>query len=169
MKYKKEFTKNHLQMILSKNGGINSKQMAILDEIFNGRIKGWKNKLIGKWIYQEQLNALIKLKDSHLQLSRDENKKYIPRSEWMDKYLDPRWQKKKSEIMVRDGFVCKWCGANDKTLHVHHTKYHSEPWTTPNEYLVTICESCHLKHHQHEKREQKRNKIVKKWGKYLSD
>lgn len=60
------------------------------------------------------------------------------------KLKDPRWQKKRLEILNRDSFACMNCHDTEKTLHVHHTKYSiGDPWDVPNEYLVTLCESCH--------------------------
>jgi len=58
---------------------------------------------------------------------------------------DPRWQRKRLEIMDRDDFTCKRCGKQKKTLHVHHMVYvHGRrPWEYPDDILVTICEDCH--------------------------
>lgn len=62
---------------------------------------------------------------------------------YSEKLKDPRWQKKRLEIMQRDGFKCHSCGAEDKTLHVHHTRYSGEPWEAENRCLVTLCVDCH--------------------------
>lgn len=58
---------------------------------------------------------------------------------------DPRWQKKRLEIMQRDGFKCCMCGGEKSTLNVHHKYYifEREPWNYPDNLLVTLCESCH--------------------------
>lgn len=59
---------------------------------------------------------------------------------------DPRWQKKRLEILDRDNWFCQACADRESTLHVHHIKYTSNlPWETPNYLLVTLCESCHQK------------------------
>lgn len=63
-------------------------------------------------------------------------------------YLDPRWQKKRLEILSRDNFTCQCCGASDKTLHVHHvyyTKWAEGPWDYINEALISLCNECHEK------------------------
>lgn len=62
-----------------------------------------------------------------------------------EKLKDPRWQKKRLGILDRDGWECRCCGANDKTLHVHHAYYVSgrEPWDYPNESLAAVCVDCH--------------------------
>ena len=58
---------------------------------------------------------------------------------------DPRWQKKRLEIMQRDKFTCQYCGATDKELQVHHLTYHEKvnPWEHRNDELVTLCKDCH--------------------------
>ena len=58
---------------------------------------------------------------------------------------DPRWQKKRLEIMQRDNFSCVICSSKDKTLHVHHCFYKkgADPWDYPNDSLVTLCFDCH--------------------------
>lgn len=66
---------------------------------------------------------------------------------YKEKLLDPRWQKKRLEILSRDGFACYWCGDTTSTLHVHHEKYHKDPWDAPDEDLVTVCEDCHSVNH----------------------
>lgn len=64
---------------------------------------------------------------------------------YSDKLKDPRWQKKRLEIMERDRFSCVFCHDKSSTLHVHHIAYFKnyEPWETPNGFLVTLCEDCH--------------------------
>lgn len=70
---------------------------------------------------------------------------------YSEKLKDPRWQKKRLEIMSRDDFKCKWCFNDEKTLNVHHLKYHGDPWETPNDMLITLCEDCHQEDHEHRK------------------
>ena len=61
---------------------------------------------------------------------------------------DPRWQKRKTEILLRDNFTCQKCGCMDKTLHVHHIFYDGRnPWDYEDEALITLCEDCHNKEH----------------------
>ncbi len=58
---------------------------------------------------------------------------------------DPRWQRKRLEIMKRDGFKCVECGDEGETLNVHHGYYEkgNAPWEYPDESLRTLCETHH--------------------------
>ena len=64
---------------------------------------------------------------------------------YYEKLKDPRWQRKRLEILARDFFTCLHCGDTDKQLHVHHLSYLgiNNPWEALNEYLITICDDCH--------------------------
>jgi hypothetical protein len=62
---------------------------------------------------------------------------------YAEKLKDPRWQKKRLEILSRDEFTCQLCNDKDSTLHVHHNKYGSNPWDIENDKLITYCEHCH--------------------------
>jgi 5-methylcytosine-specific restriction endonuclease McrA len=68
---------------------------------------------------------------------------------YSDMLRDPRWQRKKTEVLIRDNFTCQHCNATDKTLVVHHIRYERglAPWDYGNEYLLTLCDPCHSKHH----------------------
>lgn len=63
---------------------------------------------------------------------------------------DPRWQKRKTEILNRDKFTCLLCGDTKNTLHVHHLRYIKgrNPWEYGDEDLITLCEDCHNKTHE---------------------
>jgi len=64
---------------------------------------------------------------------------------YSEKLKDPRWQKKRLEILSRDKWHCMWCGDNLEMLIVHHLWYErgKEPWECPDEALITVCETCH--------------------------
>ena len=64
--------------------------------------------------------------------------------EYADMLTDPRWQRKRLEIMQRDGWKCRKCGDGLRTLHVHHVQYRgATPWDCPDEDMLTLCEACH--------------------------
>ena len=64
---------------------------------------------------------------------------------YSEKFKDPRWQKKRLEILERDGWSCQICHDSKSTLHVHHRYYLPEKpvWDVPDDALVTMCECCH--------------------------
>lgn len=68
---------------------------------------------------------------------------------YSEKLLDPRWQRKRLEIMERADFTCESCEDGNKTLHVHHRIYRkgAEPWEYSNDELVCLCEQCHKSEH----------------------
>ncbi len=61
------------------------------------------------------------------------------------KLQDPRWQRKRLEVLSRDGFKCVECGNEKLQLQVHHRWYCSgrDPWEYPSVALKTLCEDCH--------------------------
>ena len=63
---------------------------------------------------------------------------------------DPRWQKKRLQILARDQWTCQQCAARDKELQVHHRRYVAgqAPWEVPARALVTLCVTCHRAHRQ---------------------
>jgi 5-methylcytosine-specific restriction endonuclease McrA len=69
---------------------------------------------------------------------------------YFEKLKSPQWQKKRLEIMQRDNFTCRECGATDKTLNVHHGYYTGgkNPWEYADETLHTVCEDCHERYEE---------------------
>jgi len=65
---------------------------------------------------------------------------------YSEKLKDPRWQKKRLEILERDEFTCQSCTDKATELHVHHIKYTENPWDAPPADLITYCKYCHLIH-----------------------
>lgn len=64
---------------------------------------------------------------------------------YIEKLKDPRWQKKRLEILERDEWRCRECGSREKQLSVHHRWYVSGrmPWQYPNSALLSLCSECH--------------------------
>ena len=69
---------------------------------------------------------------------------YDSRPYW-EKLKDPRWQRRRLEIMERDNFKCRHCRSDSNTLNVHHRVYNkgAQPWDYDDHLLITLCESCH--------------------------
>jgi 5-methylcytosine-specific restriction endonuclease McrA len=62
------------------------------------------------------------------------------------KLRDPRWQKKRLDILNRDNFTCRLCRSTIDELHVHHLRYRKSaagPWDYPDDDLLTLCLDCH--------------------------
>lgn len=66
---------------------------------------------------------------------------------YSEKLKDPRWQKKRLEILERDGWACCHCQEKNETLHVHHHWYEKgkAPWDYPDTAFETLCKDCHGK------------------------
>jgi 5-methylcytosine-specific restriction endonuclease McrA len=88
---------------------------------------------------------------------------------YAEKLKDPRWQKKRLQILERDNWQCQsallcqidvepleptnclkeffvWKrDRSNPTLHVHHKKYRkgADPWDYPDDELITLCAPCH--------------------------
>ena len=69
----------------------------------------------------------------------------MQKKEYFEKLKDPRWQKKRLEILERDKWTCRYCGEKERKLHVHHLFYipKTEPWEIHNGFLITLCDKCH--------------------------
>ena len=64
---------------------------------------------------------------------------------YAEKLQDPRWQKKRTQILNRDNFTCKLCGNTKQRLDVHHHLYEKgkDPWEYSDDVLDTYCKTCH--------------------------
>ena len=65
------------------------------------------------------------------------------------KFKDPRWQKKRLEVLQQYGFSCQECGAEEQELHVHHKRYYAgrEPWEYKDTEMMVLCNDCHQQLH----------------------
>jgi hypothetical protein len=68
---------------------------------------------------------------------------------YLELLRDPRWQKRRLEIMNRAAFMCEECGDGASALNVHHRIYRkgAAPWEYPDPELICICETCHQAEH----------------------
>lgn len=66
---------------------------------------------------------------------------------------DPRWVQMSQEIKEWDRGVCQLCG-NSEHLQVHHLCYdeNRNAWDYPRRSLVTLCDKCHKKIHDDDKK-----------------
>ena len=83
---------------------------------------------------------------------------------YSEKLRDPRWQKKRLCVMQRDGFACRDCGDEKSTLQVHHCRYENgEPWEVDNQFLLTLCGSCHERRGPVDKEMQRAFELAMAW------
>jgi len=75
--------------------------------------------------------------------------------DYKEQLKHPKWQKKRLEIMERDGFQCQCCYSKEETLAVHHKKYikGNMPWEYHSDLLITLCNECHCMIHEEQKNE----------------
>lgn len=71
-------------------------------------------------------------------------------TKYAQKLLDPRWQRKRLEVLEAADFRCQSCGDGESTLHVHHRQYFKgkEPWDYDKGQLEALCENCHDSWHE---------------------
>ncbi len=64
---------------------------------------------------------------------------------YADRLKDPRWQRRRLEILQHYDWACGECGAREKTLHVDHKLYRkgAMPWEYENHELQALCVDCH--------------------------
>lgn len=64
---------------------------------------------------------------------------------YSEQLKDPRWQKKRLDILSRDSFTCLLCSDKDTTLHIHHIEYlpGRQPWEYEDDNFQTLCKHCH--------------------------
>ncbi|OGO05588.1 MAG: hypothetical protein A2Y91_00275 [Chloroflexi bacterium RBG_13_54_8] len=93
----------------------------------------------------QSLNGiLIELIDEIKTLRKSDRRPYLKR------LSDKRWKRRRMEVLKRDGYKCRKCGAFGEgvELHVHHKLYKAElqPWEYPDALLITLCAVCHEEH-----------------------
>jgi hypothetical protein len=76
--------------------------------------------------------------------------KVMTRKSYWEKLRDPRWQRRKAEIMQRADFACELCEARHVTLNVHHKLYRrgADPWEYADHEIECLCEPCHEASHE---------------------
>lgn len=71
---------------------------------------------------------------------------------YAEKLKDPRWQKKRLDVLNVNEFTCQSCGDSESTLHVHHKMYAKgrNPWEYDLGQYAVLCENCHGLEHSKE-------------------
>jgi hypothetical protein len=72
------------------------------------------------------------------------------RKTYSELLLDPRWQKKRLQILEAAEWRCAHCEDSEKTLHVHHLLYRkgAKPWEYEDRELIVLCADCHKSDHR---------------------
>lgn len=80
---------------------------------------------------------------------------------YSEKLKDPRWQRKRLEVMADAGWRCEICSDSKEELHVHHKQYRdgAEPWQYDRFEMECLCSTCHQLSHF---KEDKINKFRKR-------
>lgn len=87
---------------------------------------------------------------------------------YSEKLRDPRWQKKRLEILERDGFKCCNCGDKETELHIHHYYYNFNlPWECDDLSMITLCKYCHWIEETYKKRGYLIMKTIKNQNLYF--
>lgn len=62
---------------------------------------------------------------------------------------DPRWQKKRLEVLTIANFSCSRCKCTTRNVQVHHKAYrkNARPWEYENDELEVLCDLCHELEH----------------------
>jgi hypothetical protein len=65
-------------------------------------------------------------------------------SSFTQKFHDPRWIKKRTELLHAYDFTCVKCGAANGHALVHRIKHvpHLDPWNYPDHLLQVLCRDC---------------------------
>ncbi len=69
---------------------------------------------------------------------------------YSEKLRDPRWQKKRLEVLSAARFRCEDCGDGASTLEIHHCAYMTgrETWDYDGALLMALCRTCHCHRQQ---------------------
>ena len=80
-------------------------------------------------------------------------------SNYYELLKDPRWQKKRLEVLDGAEWRCEECGGENETLHAHHCYYEKNkaPWEYPDHAFTCLCETCH--NHVHALQDQLKQQL----------
>jgi hypothetical protein len=69
---------------------------------------------------------------------------------YTDLLRDPRWQRRRLEVLEKASWTCSECAENLRTLHVHHLRYikGNSPWDYDDVDLAVLCDKCHDRWHR---------------------
>lgn len=111
-------------------------------DIFYFRYRDLEYILISKNNKNNILKVKIKFKKAIITFRY----KYVDYKEYIK---SEEWKVKRKEVLERDKFKCRLCGAKgtEYNLHVHHNSY-DNLGNEPLEDLITLCKKCHETYHK---------------------
>ena len=63
------------------------------------------------------------------------------------------WKELKLDLLIKRGYKCEKCGADDKIIHAHHLTYERFMNELPED-IQLLCIVCHKNHHKKERNEK---------------
>jgi hypothetical protein len=72
--------------------------------------------------------------------------RFVP---YKEQLRDPRWQKRRLQVLQYAGWRCQICGVKDQELHCHHSYYSKGKmaWQYPKGAIISVCWRCHERLH----------------------
>lgn len=69
----------------------------------------------------------------------------MEKKSYPERLAEPKWQRKRLEILNRDNWTCQHCGDKTTQLEIHHLEYFEghQAWEYDDDSLITICHKCH--------------------------
>ena len=64
---------------------------------------------------------------------------------YSEKLQDPRWQRRRLDVLNLRNWTCEDCASTDKPIQVHHYHYirGRDPWQYRDDELRVCCRDCH--------------------------
>ena len=66
---------------------------------------------------------------------------------YVDYLKTPHWQRVREAALEHADYRCQLCGAQDRTLEVHHNNYERLGCERPSD-VIALCDPCHGYHHE---------------------
>lgn len=110
------------------------------------RLSTWRPYPNIERLYQLKLSILKPILSSAQSQQKKKNRRYA--EPLRECYNTQRWKDLRDEVLLRDKYVCQWCGElilNPAKQIAHHKIPHKGDerlfWSKDN--LITVCKPCH--------------------------
>lgn len=102
-----------------------------------------QDKLISKFLNKKRKKKKRKKKKV------DKSKQHKTKEQYYKELKNPKWFKRREEILKLDDNTCCYCETKDN-LQVHHKEYlgNMKAWEYTDKLLITVCKSCHESIHK---------------------